>query len=205
MKLLQKTYPLVGILLLCGGILLGAEKRRSSQGVLTKKKVLKSIKKVSEKVFPSDENLLDKKNNKTQKWYKMLSKVRSYVNENADGNEDLIDAFTVCWNAGRELINVLKNTYNSLFAEGRIMSYDNVETAHQNIRELGFEHEINLQGMKRKLKSISYSGKREDVRDVLISLATHIGSTISRLRNEFSNNREIGDVIYDESFKKRIS
>jgi len=46
----------------------------------------------------------------------MLNSVRSYVNRNAGGNEDLIEAFTVCWLTSRKLINVLTNTYNYFLA-----------------------------------------------------------------------------------------
>jgi len=194
MKLLQKTYSLVGILLLCGGILLGAEKRRSSQRVLTKKEVLESIVEASEKVFSHDGFLLAEENKKTLKWYEMLSKVRSYVNENAGGDDLLLDAFSLCWVVGRELINVLKNTYNSLFSEGGSMSYDNVKTASNDIEELWLEQEFSLQKMYERLNSEVYFGKRKDVRDVLMSLIIYVSAPIIRLRNEFHDNEEIYEI-----------
>jgi len=193
MKLFQKTCPLVGILLLCGGILLGAEKRRSSQRVLTKKEVLKSIKKASKKVFPSDKNLLDEENKNTQKWYKMLNSVRSYVKKNAGENEDLLDAFALCWNASRKLINVLTNAYDTflaVFERPEDVSSRRIGTVSRGIIALIFES-INLTKMQEKLENMSYSEKKKDVKEVLISLIEHTRNAIDRLMKDHEVKEEI--------------
>ena len=185
MMLFQKIYPLVGILLLSSGIFLTVDSKKKDK-VLKKNKVLKSIEKTSEKVFPPDENLLDKKNTKINKWYKMLADVRGYVNKNAGGNEDLLDAYSLCFTASRELIKVLNNTYNSIFAEGTgNMTHDSVTTAYLNIDRLATTYVPNLFRMKRKLESVSYSGGKKDVRKILMSLNMHIRKTIEKLNNEF--------------------
>jgi len=192
MKLFQKTCPLVGILLLSGGVLLAADLQKKEKA-LTKKKVLKSIEKAYVKVFPRDKGsrLLDEENKNTQKWYKMLSKVRSYVKNNAGENEDLLYAFTLFWNASRKLINVLENTYDSLFAEGTgEISRDNIRTASQNIAELKTESS-NLNVIREKLLlSISYSGKKENVKEVLMFLVSRIRWAMNRVVGSYEKKAE---------------
>ncbi len=200
-KNISISWHITAILLLSSGIFLTVDSRKKDK-VLTKEKVLKSIKKTSKKVFPSNKNLLDEENTKTGKWYTMLAKVRGYVDNNAGGDEDLLDAFSLCWTASRELINVLKKTHNSLFAEGRSMSYDNVEAAYQNIHKLQFEHENPLLQIEKRLKNIYYSGKKKDVREVLTSLSTHIRRTIAHMQDEFSKNSEVKKVISASQIEK---
>ena len=116
----------------------------------------------------------------------MLAEVRKYVDENAGGDGDLLDAFSLCWTTSRELIKVLKSTYNSLFAEGTgNMTHDNVATAYLNIDRLSMIDVPNLHRMQTKLESMSYFGKKEDVSKVLISLNIHIRKVIEKLNNEF--------------------
>jgi len=86
MKLFQKAYPLLSVMLLSSGGIFWAldsmEKRGLSQG-FTKAKVLSSINQAYGKVFPWGKNLFDRKNLSRRPWRKMLYDVRSYVMKNA--------------------------------------------------------------------------------------------------------------------------
>jgi len=191
MKLFQKTYPLIGILLLSNGILLTVSKqgeykipRSGYSKASTKEKILKSIERVSKKVFPSNQNLLGKENKDTSSWITLLNRVEAYVNSNAGRDKNLLEAYSLCRIAGVRLVSVLKNIYNSLYSGKRNVTYDSVETSYQNLQKLS-ALSGDLLRMQRRLEKISYSGKKENVREVLANLNTHIRYIINHLNNDF--------------------
>ncbi len=185
MKLLQRTYPLVGILLLSGGILLG-----NSGKVLTTSQALSSIKKTYNKVFPPGENIFTRQKKGTHPWYKMLFDIQSYVVKNAPHHLDYLEAFAFCWNLSWQLINAKKFSQEYIFLGKEHASYSLLTKAQEDLDKL----EATIPGLTQMINKLRNKHERSpqfaDVNKVLLSLLERLKDVIGKLDDDSTKLHE---------------
>ena len=129
MKLFQKTYPLVGMMLICGGILLAVDSEKI--------KVMQSIAEAQAKVFMLKDNIFAKKikDRDVNYWSEMLGKIANYVNVNAGRNDKLFSAYMLCRSFGFQLINTILMIADYDFSK-KILPLDITREIRYNLDEL---------------------------------------------------------------------
>ena len=171
MKIFQKTYPLVGIMLLLSGGIFLAENEK-----------ILLINSAYREVFSKD-NLFGKKNENLDGWYDMLDELQSYVDKNAGGNMKLLDAFAVCKIASYQLISTLIIVYDSIFA-GRGTSQAAIASARGSLDKL--QRRTDLVETSKILEDTSFFWeKKKMVKKVLLHLIEKLESAIDKLGKDF--------------------
>ncbi len=191
MKLSQKIYPLVGIvLLLCGGIFLSVDSMSARRRIEVVKAQqaeiiqMRSIKNAYKEVF-GRKNLFAGENKDTDRWTEMLDGLQSYAYKNAD-EKLLFSALDLSKDVSKELINVLKSAYNSLLNK-RLSAYavSVRRSARKKIQQLK-KRKTALESMSDLLIGTRYSRvKDEMVKEVLLRLMQTLRVTINKLGKDF--------------------
>ena len=203
MKLLQKTYPLVGIILvLYGGIFTARDKDFLAKN--QRDKELQLINEAYRKVF-AKEDLFAEKNKQTHVWKNMIKRLERYIDNNADGNKKLRKAYDLCKSVSNQLINTLTVVYNSVFANEEIPSMEGGDDwkiwdeAMQNIGRLE-DKKTNLANTSNVLKDTQFyfesqKQKKNNVKKVLLRLMSILEVVINQLKGDFFKRY---DAAYDK-------
>jgi len=194
MKLFQKVYPLVGImLLLCsrtffakGGELqiLTDDEYRKAQ-LFTEDEALVMISNVHTGVFGKN-NLFGGANGIAAverdkiSWDKMFNYLRVYVDESAGNNKKLLEAYETCRSVGHNMIDVLVGILGRLEGEG-------IGIKFRKMIERLKERTVDLKKVEKKLKNTRYYiEKKKGVKRVLLRLIITLEVTINKLDKDFN-------------------
>lgn len=185
MKLFQKTYPLVGIMLLMSsGIFLA----RAEDFPVDKLEQLSLIEAAQTAVFGKD-NLFAEENKDIHIWFQMINDLQDYVDENADGNKKLIKAFETCRSVSSELIGTILIVYDSVFTgELSFKERGAWNKARSKIGRL-IKRKKDLEKESKTLKNTRFyfsAQKKNDAKEVLLRLIESLKVILDRLDKNFS-------------------
>jgi len=187
MKLLQKIYSLVGILLLSGGIFLASEKSSKKSRVLTTLEALSSIERQYQRVFPPGKNLYAKKRMGMYPWNKMLHGIQNYVIANAPYYQDFLELFALCWNVSWNLTNLIRWGTDQLYS--REVPSPSLYTVSDNMVD---QLEAKITDLTREINRLEHSEKNErqvfsGVSKVLLSLLRKLHFMVNKVDSDGDN------------------